>query len=32
MSPRIENTIDVVRSARQLATKSLRVFIGGPPG
>ena len=32
MSPRMENTIDVVRSARQLATKSLRVFMVEPPG
>jgi hypothetical protein len=27
MSPRIENTMDVVRRARQLAAKSLRVFM-----
>jgi hypothetical protein len=32
MSPRMENIIEVVRSDRQLATNSLRLFIRRPPG
>ena len=32
MSPRMANIIDVVTSARQLATNSLRLFMRRPPG